>query len=394
MPWYKSGTVSVTLNSNAVIGTGTALIVNCRVGDAFRGPDGAWYEVTNVASNTALSISPTYKGATTAAGSYALAPMQGYVKDSADALRAIVNTYGAQLAALGTTGNYDVLPVTKGGTGSATQGGARTNLGLGAAAVAAIGYENGDVADSYATGRTRASVVQSWLTNTGHGLDPNLYPPGSPSMPTGGTGFWYKQVFRHSATTNRLTIAWPYGTTSSGSGTVKFQSIYDGSLTPWIELYHTGNTTRGSGGVLSAASPILRIACVATSERGDLQEQTFEPAGEWGVTNNEARGVSVERLAEGEYRVTGSLGLALEGWRTQDPCSPDGGRTLGISDSRQDSDGTVTISLFKQRWTLSEDGEMVPGRGAPMDVPLNSWIDVRLEMPAIEPPPPPSLIEE
>ncbi|SCW88674.1 phage tail protein [Pseudomonas sp. NFACC05-1] len=132
MPWYKTGTVSVVLNSNAVTGTGTAFIVNSRVGDAFRGPDGRWYEVTNVASNTAISIDPPYIGATASGGSYALAPMQGYVKDSADALRAIVNTYGAQLAALKTTGNYDVLPVSKGGTGGTTQAEARAGLGLGA----------------------------------------------------------------------------------------------------------------------------------------------------------------------------------------------------------------------------------------------------------------------
>lgn len=117
MPWYKSGTVSVTQNSNAVIGVGTAFIANGRVGDGFRGPDGGWYEVTNIASDTAMSISPNYQGATNAAGGYALAPLQGYVKESADALRALVNTYGAKLAALGTTGNYDILPPSKGGTG-------------------------------------------------------------------------------------------------------------------------------------------------------------------------------------------------------------------------------------------------------------------------------------
>ena len=100
MPWYKSGTVSVVLNSNAVIGAGTAFIANSRVGDAFRGPDGGWYEVTNIASDTAMSISPNYLSATNAAGAYALAPMQGYVKDSADALRSLVNQYGAQLATL------------------------------------------------------------------------------------------------------------------------------------------------------------------------------------------------------------------------------------------------------------------------------------------------------
>lgn len=131
MPWYKSGTVSVTQNSNAVLGTGTAFIANSRVGDAFRGPDGAWYEVTNIASDAAMSISPNYQGATNASGGYALAPLQGYVKDSADALRSLVNLYGAKLAALGTTGNYDILPVAKGGTGGADQASARSGLGLG-----------------------------------------------------------------------------------------------------------------------------------------------------------------------------------------------------------------------------------------------------------------------
>ncbi|MBC3345457.1 hypothetical protein HU811_02260 [Pseudomonas sp. SWRI196] len=157
----------------------------------------------------------------------------------------------------------------------------------------------------------------------------------------------------------------------------------------WNEIYHTANTTRGSGGALSAASPIVRIASVSGSQRGDLLEQTFEAAGEWGVANDEARGVNVQRISVGEYRITGALGLALEGWRTQDPCSPDGGRTLGMSISEEAADGTVTIKLFKQRWTLSDDGEMIPGPGAPMDVPLNSWIDVRLNMPDVEQPPMP-----
>jgi len=116
MPWYKSGTVSVALNSNAVIGTGTAFIANGRVGDAFRGPDGGWYEITNIASDTAMSISPNYQGVTNTAGVYALAPMQGYVKDSADALRALVNQFGGVLAVLGTdptlAGVRDALNLT------------------------------------------------------------------------------------------------------------------------------------------------------------------------------------------------------------------------------------------------------------------------------------------
>jgi hypothetical protein len=120
MPWYKTGTVSVTQNSNAVIGTNTAFIANSRVGDGFRGPDGRWYEVTNIASNTALSISPNYEGPTATGGFYSIMPVQGYQKDLGDQVKAILNDYGEKLAALGTTGNYDILPVLKGGTGSTT----------------------------------------------------------------------------------------------------------------------------------------------------------------------------------------------------------------------------------------------------------------------------------
>ncbi|MBI6684537.1 phage tail protein [Pseudomonas viridiflava] len=154
MPWYKAGTVSVTQNSNAVIGTNTAFIANSRVGDGFRGPDGGWYEVANIASNTAMSIAPSYQGATSNAGGYALAPMQGYVKDSADALRALVNQFGSTLAVLGTSGtregvraalaaaasgnNSDILSLSglttaltieQGGTGKKTAGEAIQALG-------------------------------------------------------------------------------------------------------------------------------------------------------------------------------------------------------------------------------------------------------------------------
>lgn len=98
MTWYKTGTVAVTPGSNAVLGTGTSFIANARVGDAFRGPDGEWYEVTNIASDTAISIAPNYQGVAEAAGGYSLAPMQGYVKDSADALRAATQVIASGVA--------------------------------------------------------------------------------------------------------------------------------------------------------------------------------------------------------------------------------------------------------------------------------------------------------
>jgi hypothetical protein len=100
MPWYRAGTISCTQNSTTVTGAGTAFAANARVGDAFLGSDGRWYEVANIASDTVLSILPAYLGATVSAGTYALAPMQGYVKDSADALRTLVNKFGALAASV------------------------------------------------------------------------------------------------------------------------------------------------------------------------------------------------------------------------------------------------------------------------------------------------------
>lgn len=161
MPWYRTGTVSVTNNSTTVTGTGTDFSANSRVGDAFQGPDGRWYEVTNIASTTVISILPAYQGTTASGGVYGLAPMQGYVKQSADQLRAITNQYGTTLGILGTpsnatqlrtnilaaksgansditsiTGLTTALSIAQGGTGGTSQATARTGLGLGDIATA------------------------------------------------------------------------------------------------------------------------------------------------------------------------------------------------------------------------------------------------------------------
>ncbi|MFV2950298.1 phage tail protein, partial [Pseudomonas japonica] len=77
MPWYRAGTVTATAGQTTITGAGTSFAANARVGDALQGPDGRWYEVTNIASATVMSILPAYQGATVAGGSYGLAPMQG-----------------------------------------------------------------------------------------------------------------------------------------------------------------------------------------------------------------------------------------------------------------------------------------------------------------------------
>ncbi|MDF9616162.1 tail fiber assembly protein [Pseudomonas entomophila] len=293
-------------------------------------------------------------------------------------------------AALGGDSLPPALPVARGGTGAQTAAAARTALGLGTAATANAGDQPGQLMVVGAGGWLCPSINdardlklkrKTALYGSYNGQNAPVAAAQVLSSEWGPDLRWQSQ-FALGISVNR---AFFRSIMPEGEG-----------ITPWAEFYHTGNTTRGSGGVLSAASPILRITDIEHSTRVDLQEHTFEPAGRWGAANDEARGVTVERLDTGVYRVRGSLGLALEGWRIQDPCSPDGGRTLGLTESEQDEDGTLRVRLFRQRWTLDDQGEMHLGKGEAIDVPPDSWIDVRLAMPAkveLEVLPPPAVSE-
>lgn len=285
MPWYKTGTVNVQNNVATVTGTNTAFAANSRVGDAFRGPDGGWYEVVNIASDTVLSISPNYQGVTNAVGIYALTPMQGYVKDSADTLRALVNEFGNKLALLRTTGNYEVLPVAKGGTGSSDSGAARLALGLATAQVDAVPVVNGGTggtspaaaraglqlgtASTANIGSDAGSVMQVGSFGLGSPFNPGLvrisnasnseiYPTGfyrydglTVDKPTFGTGYGsmieLSAIFSGGANYGGQ-IAVDYATAEMG-----FRSLSGSSgFSAWCKLYHTSNTTRAADGTLKA----------------------------------------------------------------------------------------------------------------------------------------------
>ncbi|MBK4340402.1 hypothetical protein JJQ37_26050, partial [Enterobacter hormaechei] len=100
-----------------------------------------------------------------------------------------------------------------------------------------------------------------------------------------------------------------------------------------------------------------------------------------GTANAEAEGVSISRLDTGVYELTGSAGLASEGWQLLPPMDPGGMGELGVVEAEQIENGGLTIRLFKRKYLLGDDGEIVKTKGELMDVPVNSWIDVRLDMP-------------
>lgn len=88
MGWITRGIVNVLNGSSNIAGGSTKFLTDGRIGDGFRGPDGRLYEVTNIATDFSLTINPPYEGPTLNSATYYLVPIEGYVKDSADQLRA------------------------------------------------------------------------------------------------------------------------------------------------------------------------------------------------------------------------------------------------------------------------------------------------------------------
>jgi hypothetical protein len=93
MAWYKTGTITVTNGSTTVTGSGTQWIANAGVGEALYAPDGKLYEITNIASDTTMTIAPAYLGTTASAQPYVLVPSQSYIRDLAAQAADLVNNY-------------------------------------------------------------------------------------------------------------------------------------------------------------------------------------------------------------------------------------------------------------------------------------------------------------
>lgn len=99
--WYRTGTISVTNGSASVTGSGTAWIANAKQGEALLAPDGNLYEINAINSDTALTLSSNYLGASQSAQAYAIVPTQGYIRDLASQAATLVNSYSSSLSTSG-----------------------------------------------------------------------------------------------------------------------------------------------------------------------------------------------------------------------------------------------------------------------------------------------------
>jgi hypothetical protein len=222
----------------------------------FAGPDNGIYQVINPSSDTAISISPPYRGATAAGAAYGIVPVNGYPKALADAVNLMVQQWGSTLAGLGSVSIENIVPVAKGGTGSNSAPAARIALGLGNAATATIGLNPGNVLGvgafgngvDYITGLTLCTDISgSQVSKTGI----YRYSSTSSGKPDFGSGFGALQQFSASydGTYNYgAQLAVDYASTELMMRRLTGSSGWSA----WAKFYSTANTTRAADGTLKA----------------------------------------------------------------------------------------------------------------------------------------------
>ncbi|VAG28473.1 phage tail protein [Enterobacter hormaechei] len=279
------------------------------------------------------------------------------------------------------SGLKTALSIEQGGTGAKNAAEARTKLGLGSSATKDVGTATGNVMQVGAFGLggdtltvSDTSLLATFQTLTARGssfarTDTPLY-----VIPSYSPAVFIKARDAYAL----LCINYRNGTLSTVTTT---QSDMANQLFQTNTIYGTSNTTKASDGTLKAASPVARIVkSQEECQRTDIDEQGYAWCG-CGTANAEAEGITLTRLDVGVYMLTGSAGLASEGWQLLPPMDPGGMGELGVVEAEQTESGKLTIRLFKRKYMLSDDGEIVKTKGEPMDVPVNSWIDIRLDMP-------------
>ncbi|EHN8892355.1 phage tail protein [Enterobacter hormaechei] len=419
---YTTGTIAIS--GNTLTGTGTnftaagSLIRNGCTVIALTSPAQV-FQITAIGSATSLTVTPAANPAVPSGTKYAIllsdslsvdglaqdiaetfTMYQRYMSGFADVMNGTSDVTitingtavtvpgqkslakkGANSDITSLSGLKTALSIGQGGTGATNAADARSNLGLGYGDTAGTVCQGNDSRLNTLDGKTGGAVKSTIHMDTGSAA------VAVQTAGYAGADAWHDQIVIGGS------IRWRMGLTDIGSSgghriIWQFRNLGgDGyrqvlSLYPNDVIYTSGNTTKASDGTLKAASPIARIVkSQEDNQRTDIDEAGFTWCG-CGTANAEAEGITLSRLDVGVYMLTGSAGLASSGWQLLPPMDPSGMGELGVVEAEQTDSGELTIRLFKRKYILSGEGEVIKTKGEPIDVPANSWIDVRLDMPA------------
>ncbi|HDF7064027.1 TPA: phage tail protein [Enterobacter hormaechei] len=388
---YNTGTIAI--NGNTATGTGTnwtAPASQIRVGQTLfvLSNPVQMFQITAINSATSLTVTPAASPALSGQKYGILVTDSLSVDGLAQSMSQLINEYDENIGAwetfattsanqnitvtingarvtipaigkLAQRGSNGAVPISQGGTGATTAEDSRTNLGLDKT-VNTEGNQSISGEKNF-TGPLKITAAYPQIT---------LWATAQPN----GT---YGRVVTFGSEGNKTFIAARQWEGGNNTCVTYLPTFKDGYFTFWT----TSNTTVTSDGTIKQASPIARIVkSQRENQRTDIENDGFSWCG-CGTANAEAEGVSISRLDTGVYELTGSAGLASAGWQLLPPMDPGGMGEMGVVEAEQTENGGLTIRLFKRKYMLSDEGEIVKIKGEPMDVPVNSWIDVRLNMP-------------
>ncbi|WP_199557615.1 phage tail fiber protein [Enterobacter roggenkampii] len=407
----SAGTITLTNGSAIVGGSGTSFATELAAGDFIVSTVGGvpyTLPVKTVDSNTKLTLVSNFTGPTQSGAAWSAVPRMALnmvtaslVAQSAEALRGLNYDKQNWQQVFSVAGNITVklpdgttftgpswkylsdnmatksggaVPVNQGGTGSTSASGARTNLGLGDSAIKNTGEGDNNVlvSGAFGLGSKNLPVINDILDKSQGTRFCNVTPAtsGGPRMYGSGIRLSDRNIGSGSTPVAQQSFA---ALIISGK-IIQFMSMADGNDSGWMQIYHTGNTTRASDGTLKAASPIVQLF-------GDGSCQL----------NDESEGCAVTRLSVGEYLIKGCEGLNADAaWG-----GIDGGFDIPTDRNKQPliwldyevkADGSILVKTYHRTHPSApayarneRDGI---NDGEPIDIPSDQFVSVRVEMPA------------
>lgn len=421
----SAGTLTLTNNSAAVAGSGTAFTTEVAAGDFIVVTVGGvpyTLPIKSVESGTALTLVSNFTGPTQSGAAWSAAPRvalnmvtAALVAQSAEALRGLNYDKQNWQQVFSETGNITVrLPDGSSYTGP-SWGGITTALSGKADKTALEDYakkgSNSDITSlsglttslSVTQGGTGGNSQQSACYGIGAlQVNRTVSNAGDPSLPTcsfflgdgqeasgNGKPYAYSVILNMSESGNTgingyySQIAFP----TAQDAVPRIRQRFGGSnprLTDWRDFLIRGlNAITDTNGFYKTSSPIIKIWGDGTTE-----------------LNSESEGATVVRVDTGVYKVSGVLGFnSSPEWGGADGgySVPQNGNGLPLLwlDFEIAPDGDITIRTYHRTHSNApefarnligikhDDGSFTETvkDGEPVDIPAGRWIDLRVEMP-------------